>query len=177
MITLIRGIPDSGKSAFAEQLVTGTGKKSDRLYIATMIPFGKEGKKRVEKHRAMRKGKGFVTIECYGLPDEVLPEVKKYSSPIILLECISNLCANVMHMPGYEDKSEDELCHIIKESVLRLSTCCAGLYAVTNEFDSSNPGYDEETLLYIRLTHKVNCALKETADCCYEYEAGGFCLR
>lgn len=63
MIHLITGGSASGKSAYAEAQAVAAGKM--RYYIATMRPYGTEGEKRVAKHRAMRAGKGFFTIECY----------------------------------------------------------------------------------------------------------------
>ncbi|MEI3187291.1 MAG: bifunctional adenosylcobinamide kinase/adenosylcobinamide-phosphate guanylyltransferase [Lachnospiraceae bacterium] len=63
MIHLITGGSGSGKSAFAENCVMQSG-AFERFYIATMKVWGEEGRRRVEKHRKMRQGKGFVTIEC-----------------------------------------------------------------------------------------------------------------
>ena len=34
-----------------------------RYYIATMEVFGEEGRKKVERHKKLRQGKGFITIE------------------------------------------------------------------------------------------------------------------
>ncbi|MCR2022866.1 bifunctional adenosylcobinamide kinase/adenosylcobinamide-phosphate guanylyltransferase, partial [Blautia pseudococcoides] len=45
MITLVTGGSGSGKSAFAEDMLTGFG-DGDRIYIATMYPFDEESKKR-----------------------------------------------------------------------------------------------------------------------------------
>lgn len=64
MFVLIIGTPDSGKSERAERLISDLAGDYPKFYIATMIPYGEEGKSRVEKHRAMREGKGFETIEC-----------------------------------------------------------------------------------------------------------------
>ena len=64
MMILVTGGSGSGKSAFAEDCVLALGEKK-RIYIATMFPFDEESKKRVARHRNMRKGKGFETVECY----------------------------------------------------------------------------------------------------------------
>ena len=64
MMHLITGGSASGKSAYAEKMAVGAGEKS-RYYLATMKPWGKEGQERVEKHRNMRAGRGFTTVECY----------------------------------------------------------------------------------------------------------------
>ena len=63
MICMILGTPDSGKSKRAEDLTLKLSGNDKKYYIATMIPFGKEGEERVKKHRNMRAGKGFETIE------------------------------------------------------------------------------------------------------------------
>ena len=64
MFAVVTGGSGSRKSAFAEEKVTGLG-AGRRIYIATMMCFDEESKKRVERHRRMRAGKGFETIECY----------------------------------------------------------------------------------------------------------------
>ena len=45
-----------------------------------------------QRHRKMRAGKGFETVECYtGLKNLDFPE-----NAVVLLECMSNLAANEM---------------------------------------------------------------------------------
>ena len=63
MMTLVTGGSGSGKSEYAERLAAAGG--TPRIYVATMIPWDDEGRRRIEKHRAMRAGKGFETVECY----------------------------------------------------------------------------------------------------------------
>ena len=67
MLHLIIGGSGSGKSEYAENQAVLLSKKEDLslYYIATMKPFGEEGKRRVERHRRLRSGKGFFTIEHY----------------------------------------------------------------------------------------------------------------
>ena len=62
MLILISGGAGSGKSEFAEGLITASGLEK-RVYLATMKVWDDESVRRVEKHRAMRAGKGFVTVE------------------------------------------------------------------------------------------------------------------
>ena len=91
MMILVTGGSGSGKSAFAEDCVLALGEKK-RIYIATMFPFDEESKKRVARHRNMRKGKGFETVECYA----GLKNVRIDKNSTVLLECMSNLVANEM---------------------------------------------------------------------------------
>ena len=61
MLNLIIGGSASGKSEYAERLVCSLHGK--RIYAATMEPFGEEGRERIVRHRKLREGKGFVTVE------------------------------------------------------------------------------------------------------------------
>ena len=54
MFALIFGGSGSGKSEYAEKLSCELAQKNEKYYIATMIPYGEEGKKRVESHKKLR---------------------------------------------------------------------------------------------------------------------------
>ena len=54
MLMMVTGGSGSGKSEFAESLVTGLA-DGPNLYIATMFPFDEECHKRIARHREMRK--------------------------------------------------------------------------------------------------------------------------
>ena len=60
MLIYVSGGSGSGKSAFAEDLVVQSGVRK-RVYLATMEPFGEDAAQRIARHRALRRGKGFVT--------------------------------------------------------------------------------------------------------------------
>ena len=52
------------ESLLLRKIVLFLLEKTDRIYIATMYPFDEESRKRVQRHRKMRQGKGFETVEC-----------------------------------------------------------------------------------------------------------------
>lgn len=153
MFILVTGGSGSGKSEFVENYACKF--KGDKVYIATMQPFGCED--RIERHRKMREGKGFRTVECYGKLD-----VDK--ADVFLLECVSNLTANMVFSLGI--KSADE---IIKE-ILNLN--CKTLVAVTNEIFSDGIEYDIETEEYMRILGEVNRGLAKVSDEVYEVVYG-----
>ena len=64
MIVVVIGGSGSGKSAYAEKCLLAM-EAEKKHYIATMRVFDEEGEKRVEKHRTMRREKGFLTIEIF----------------------------------------------------------------------------------------------------------------
>lgn len=104
---LIIGSSDSGKSEYAENLLVSIAKDATKLYIATMVPYGEEGAKRIQKHRDMREGKGFVTIEKARQLGELKEQIVKYSQAACILECLSNLVANEMYSGLYDGECSE----------------------------------------------------------------------
>ena len=174
MITLVTGGSGSGKSEYAEQLVTDSG-ASVRLYLAAMEVYGEEGRKKVERHQLLRRGKGFRTIEC----PRNLEQVQTGSRPeetAVLLECISNLAANELFTPGEEadpaalrgSRAEQR----ILAGIRHLSQCADHVVVVTNQVGEDGLIYDPETMEYIRLVGRVNCCLSAWADRVVEVVCG-----
>ncbi|MCD7837928.1 MAG: bifunctional adenosylcobinamide kinase/adenosylcobinamide-phosphate guanylyltransferase, partial [Clostridiales bacterium] len=89
MMTLVSGGAGSGKSAYAEALILQSA-VAPRIYLATMQAWGEEGRQRVKRHRRLRAGKGFFTVEQ---PLD-LSEVEIPQGSAVLLEDLSNLTAN-----------------------------------------------------------------------------------
>ena len=65
MMILVLGGSASGKSEYAENVAAALGEGGKKLYLATMRPFGREAGRRIERHRRMRKGKGFESADRY----------------------------------------------------------------------------------------------------------------
>lgn len=157
MIHLITGGSASGKSAYAEQKAMEAG--AVRYYIATMEPFGEEGRQRIKKHRAMREGKGFRTIECWHHLDQVQLEAAKDS--VVLLECMTNLVANEQFSVG---GSDDEIISRIRDGVNHLTRQASHLIIVTGEVFSDGIEYEEETGRYLYLLGRVDQEMAQLAD-------------
>ena len=156
MITLVTGGSGSGKSAYAEEVLTGFG-DFPRIYIATMYPFDEESKKRIERHRKMRAEKNFNTIECYtGLRNLELPE-----GCCVLLECMSNLVANEMFQ---EDGAKDDTVPEILEGISEIEKQAKELVIVTNEIFSDAVVFDEDMDSYLEYLGKINQAAAQRAD-------------
>ena len=94
MVMLVVGGSGSGKSAWAEDLACALHVREEGplLYLAAMDPAGEEGRRRVERHRALRAGKGFVTLErpLGPAPGELPP------GSTLLLEDLENLLKGIM---------------------------------------------------------------------------------
>ncbi len=173
---LVTGGSASGKSACAERLAMETGTPC-RYYIATMKPWGSEGRLRVERHRRMRAGKGFYTVECFsGLCELDLEQIKvsEFSgeksgsclkgSPkdrTVLLECLSNLMANELFDVG---GSDEEILGRVEDGILDLQKQAEHFIIVTNEVFSDGEEYLPETRRYLELLGTLNQRLAARAD-------------
>ncbi len=165
MIHVVTGGSGSGKSAYAEDLIceyrnlTGTG---DLLYIATMFPYGAETGAKIERHRQLRAGKGFRTVECYtDIGQTAEMTVLKHPDCSVLLECISNLTANELYMDGGAGELAEES---IIAGITKLGRNCRNLVIVTNEVFSAGDGGSPEMNDYLRTIGAVNCRLGRIAD-------------
>ena len=172
MIVLILGTPDSGKSKKAEDRIIELSGGMGMLYIATMIPYGKEGKERVLRHRKMRDGKGFTTIECPTNVDKLISEIDDLKEKSLLLECMSNLAGNEMHEENKANWDLSKLSDEIVSEVMALGEKCKHLVIVSNYFSEDDEGYDEDTIRYVKLVNKVNRLLKEKAGEIHELTEG-----
>ena len=164
MMTVVIGGAASGKSEYAEGLVLASA-CAKRIYIATMEPFDGECLARIEKHRRMRAEKRFETVECY----TNLASVTVPPDSVVLLECMSNLCANEMYSPhGRGDRAAE----VILRGVEHLKEQCGDLVVVSNEVFSGGSSYQGDTLRYLRLLGRVNRHLAAMADNVCEVACG-----
>ncbi len=163
MMILLIGGSGCGKSRFAEQLCqNGPG---PRYYLAAMQPYGEEGEARIRKHRAMREGKGFETIERY----TDYASLKLPSRGTALLECIANLTANEMFDP--EGNRSDPVSRVL-DGVDAVDRQCGTLIVITNDVGSDGTEYDASTKAYIDAIGHINAELASRADTVIEMVAG-----
>lgn len=147
MITLIIGGSGSGKSAYAEDYVLAAAADLPKYYIATMQVYDAEGERKVERHRRLRAGKGFVTIEQP-------TDIAKAGLQIVTVqqsECRQKM--NMVEVSGAVDEVEVKRSASIagaeKEETQNASTalleCMSNL--VANEMFSSEQMSDVDTVV------------------------------
>ena len=161
MLIIITGVSGSGKSEYAEQICCQLAGDNKKYYVATMQPFGEEGRIRIEKHKRQREGKGFETIEQYQNIGSALAYCDKGERPVVLVECLSNLLANECF--GEAGKPDD-----IFDDCMKLYSGCMHLVIVTNEVFSDGCEYDAGTTDYIRRLGEINVRLSRAADAVVE---------
>ena len=163
MMIFLTGGSGCGKSYYAESICSAIS--GPKYYLAAMRPYGEEGEARILKHRAMRAGKGFETVERYtDYASLILPE-----RGTALLECIANLTANEMFD---SDETMSDPVERVLNGVCALRSQCETLIVITNEVGSDGIEYTESTQAYIRALGTVNAALAHMADTVIEMVAG-----
>ena len=163
MFVTVTGGSGSGKSEYSENLLLkldGNG-GGNRIYIATMEPFGEESIRRIKRHRAMRRGKGFETAECYTNLKSVAFSDKNGKKPSVLLECMSNLTANELYR---EDGAGEQAVEEILTGIDMLLSRTENLVVVTNEVFSDGIHYGDSTEYYRKLLGKINRELASRCD-------------
>ena len=202
MITLITGGSGSGKSAYAEKYICYVSNEKgykEKYYIATMQVFDDEGQRKIDRHRRLRAGKGFITIEQ---PRDIQNAVSKLQSESslktgrsALLECMSNLVAKEMfplvdasgmqaaeaekealddpeNMKDYDTAQISRVSKKVLKEVSILSENVAELVIVTNNVFEDGVSYDQSTMNYIKAMGIVNRGLAAMAERVVEVVAG-----
>ena len=162
MMTLIIGGSGSGKSAYAEDYMVSISEDRKKYYIATMQIYDEEGKRKVERHRMLRGGKGFSTIEQ---PVDIGKAAEKMEAEdrTALLECVSNLTANEM-FSGKVPGTEEVITEKIVGGIAVLNRELTHLVIVSNNVFEDGNVYDKTTMAYIRAMGRINQKLAEMAD-------------
>lgn len=170
MLYLVTGGSGSGKSEYAEQLAVRqssvcSSERGKLCYIATMYPCDDECLNRIDRHRFMRKDKGFTTFECYHHPGQL----SFGKEDVVLLECMSNLLANEMYrkegqITGRGAQADKQLEEGILKPLLQWGQQAGSVIIVTNEVFSDGLEYDAETEEYLRLLGEINRFLAGAAD-------------
>ena len=159
MMVTVTGGSGSGKSAYAESRAAAFDSRQT-FYVAAMKCLDDESLRRVERHRRMRSGKGFVTIERHtDIGSLVLPGD---GHGTVLLECMTNLAANECFLP--EGCGPEKAAERIKTGIDSLRGRCDNLIVVTGEVFSDSASYDPSTCMYRQILGQINSYLAFCSD-------------
>ncbi|MFI3129014.1 MAG: bifunctional adenosylcobinamide kinase/adenosylcobinamide-phosphate guanylyltransferase [Bacillota bacterium] len=151
MIALFYGGASSGKSEIAENFAVeknlGCGGKP-LIYMATMLPYSEEGKRKIVSHKRKRSGKGFEVVEQF---------YDIGNTPVIggtvLFECVGNILANEMFCEGGIKKHVNEF---ILVGLKQLAAKCDNLVIVSNDLSDGGDAVTESTIRYITNLEIIN---------------------
>ena len=189
MLTIIIGASGSGKSLFAKEYAKQVyeekveqGIEGSLFYIATMLPYGIETQKKIERHKIQREGKPFYVIEQYKDIEKSLAcirerkriEEKKEST--VLLDCLSNLVANELYDEERQEEEENTWTNQVAEKIIdgiqKLEKQTGHCIIVTNDIFREGFGTWEGTKEYLSCLGKIHVALVHQAEVVYEVVAG-----
>ncbi len=160
MLIYVYGGSGSGKSAYAEQRIVDSG-EAVRYYVATMEPFGEEGRRRIARHRTLREGKGFLTIECPVCIEQLELEVRG----AVLVEDLSNLLANeIWSAKGRGWEHTAVLSETIADACVQLSHQHARVVVVGNDVYRDGDASTPEMARYIDLLAACQQRIAAHAD-------------
>lgn len=120
-LTLVLGGAASGKSAYAEGLIAGSGLQ--KVYIATAQVYDAEMEAKVARHREMR-GEGWITYEEPLDVSAILSQVQVGQA--VLLDCATLWLSNVM-------LADHDIAAASAGLVQGLADCAAPVVIVSNE--------------------------------------------
>ncbi|MCZ0813742.1 MAG: bifunctional adenosylcobinamide kinase/adenosylcobinamide-phosphate guanylyltransferase [Pseudomonadota bacterium] len=124
-LTFILGGAASGKTAFAESLVTGAGR--GRVYLATAEAHDDEMRAKIARHRDLR-GQGWRTIEAPTDPGRALAAIG--GDQAVLIDCATMWLSNHLLADSDLEQAEAEL-------MAGLALCAAPVVIVSNELGLS----------------------------------------
>ncbi len=158
MIILITGASKNGKSKIAEEIAVSYN--LPRFYIAAMVPYGADAREAIARHKNMRAGKGFVTIERY--TDIGGADIEPGCA--VLIECIGNLLANEMFSGAGQADADIR----IISGIEHLADMAEALIIVTSQVGADGIKYEAQTMEYIKNIGKINSRIADMADCVIE---------
>ena len=160
MFIFICGTSGSGKSFYAEERLENFS-GSQKFYIATAKIYDEEMRERVKKHKAMRKNKGFATIE----KTFDVGTIKIPGASSVLIEALTTWLANEM----FEHEEKFSAAEKILGDFHALKARCKNIILVSDDIFSDGIIYDELTEQYIKalagLTKNFAAEADEVIEC------------
>ncbi|MBQ7263668.1 MAG: bifunctional adenosylcobinamide kinase/adenosylcobinamide-phosphate guanylyltransferase [Synergistaceae bacterium] len=170
MFVFVSGAARSGKSAWAERAAVALAGAGPKVYLATARVEDEDMARRVERHRAMRAGKGFVTIERARGMMEILALVEPGAT--VLLESLSTWAANETFLPDGGIVGARAVEREILASVMALRARVRHLVIVSDDVSMDGARLDGPTEGYVRLLARLHVALAREAGAAVEVSCG-----
>lgn len=166
MEAFIYGGSGSGKSELAEELAHRLSRGGPLVYLATMEPMGEDARRRIARHRQLREGRGFVTLEQPAALDRrQLPE-----DCTLLLECLGTWVANEIFSPQGAGSTHAPAAVDWGLGALRRQT--RHLVVVGNDLGADGIRYSPETRAYQALLGEVSRRLAARSQLVAEVVCG-----
>ena len=170
MFLFVSGGVRSGKSEWAERAALVLSPDAPRVYLATARVSDEDMRRRVERHRRARSGRGFLTVERERGLTGVLESIPK--GALVLLECLPNWAANEMFLEDGSVRGVHEVRGEVLRSALALKDRVRDLIIVSDDIFSDGGHYDAAVEDYVRLLGELHVLLAARADAAVECAFG-----
>lgn len=161
MKVLVTGGAASGKSAYAEQLIMRWAEP--HYYLATMSSSDFEAQLRIERHLALRDGKGFITLDLEELGADAVFEALGKQRGTVLLEDLGNLVTDALYTRQGTLLDEDCVYERVMGFVERVSARCDNLVIVCSRVGADGV-FRAAAESYVALIGRISCALAAAFD-------------
>lgn len=150
-LTLVLGGARSGKSRYAERLVTGL--PAPWLYVATAEALDDEMAERIAHHRA-RRDEGWTTVDA---PRDLASALRSAPASAILIDCLTLWLTNVMLGGGDVAREQEALLDALAQADVPV-------VAVSNEVGLGIVPENALARAFRDAQGRLNAAVAERAD-------------
>ena len=160
LTTLVLGGINSGKSAFAESLITN--QTTTPYYVATSVVLDQETRDKVNAHKHMR-GPNWHTIEQ---PVDLVSALEQLpAGSVVLVDCLTMWLNNLMYHELDVDGYTDHVLETLAQYELNITF-------VSNEVGLGGISENALTRKFARLQGTLNQKIAERSDCVAFVAAG-----
>ncbi len=130
-LTLVTGGCRSGKSRYAQHAAERLAGR--RLFLATAPVLDAEMAQRVERHREMRRGRGWETLEETMAVADALRRADGFD--VVLCDCLTLWVNNLLYTAALANREleEDEMARLAREVCAAARAGNAQVFLVSNE--------------------------------------------
>ena len=170
MNILISGGCKNGKSGFAQRLAVKLSPEGKRYYVATMIPYDDEDRKRIALHIADRAELGFGTLETGRDIATVLEKGGRDAT--YLVDSVTALLLNEMFPDMHSGAADQNAAKRCANGLLKIAKDAKNAVFVTDYIYSDAARYDEFTESYRSSLAYIDKVLAGECDTVIELCAG-----
>ncbi|MBQ6053472.1 MAG: bifunctional adenosylcobinamide kinase/adenosylcobinamide-phosphate guanylyltransferase [Clostridia bacterium] len=168
MNVLISGGCKNGKTSFAQDIAVKLSAGGKRYYVATMIPYDEEDRKRIDLHIKDRANMGFTTLEI----GRDISSCLYGTNGTFLVDSVTALLLNEMFPSSHSGEADENAVKRCIEGLLKITEKAENAVFVTDYIYSDAIRYDSFTQNYRKSLAAIDKKLAEVCNTVIELCAG-----
>lgn len=168
MKVLLSGGCKNGKTSLGQEIACRLSGNQARFYMATMIPYDEEDRRRVQHHIEDRAGMGFTTIES---PIDLAKDMTT-ADGTYLIDSITAWLLNSYYPDGFDKEPDPNTEQRCLKELDRVLEKAEHIVFVTDDMYQEGVDYDDFTNDYVRTLAHLGCYLAAKCDLVLELSAG-----